>query len=165
LVVLLFVGLFLVQLLFGLGLVLLLGLWLVLGHRRFVRRLGALLLKKTRARKAAQWWRRAAPEARSIADVSDPVIDAALPDERSRLAAIWQKRGGLELRVASGFCSLSVELMEHGATPGVYEILSQAVGDEVHHAQISIEMVARYRGDAPVWPEPELTHIPPFAPT
>jgi hypothetical protein len=130
-----------------------------------VRRLGALLLTKTRRKGFSSWWRRASPEARSLEEVADPVIDAASPEERARLAAIWQKRGGLELRVAAGFCSLSIELLEHGATPAVYEIVGQAVRDEVHHAQISVEMAARYRGDGPVWPEPEPTHVPPFAPT
>ncbi len=131
-----------------------------------MRRLGSLLLKKPRAsRKASPWWRRGFPEARSFADVVDPVIEGASPEERARLAAIWQKRAGLELRVSAGFCALSVELFEHGTTQDVYEILSQAVRDEVHHAQISAEMAAKYRGDAPAWPDPEPLHIPPFAPT
>ena len=108
-----------------------------------------MLLKKTRARKSLQWWRRAAPQARSLAEIVDPEIEAATPEDRTRLAAIWQKRGGLELRVASNFSALAVELLEHGAVPAVYEIVGQAVRDEVHHAQISIEMAARYRGDAP----------------
>lgn len=122
-------------------------------------------MKKKRTGKTPPWWKRAAPDARSFEDVVDPVIAAASAEDRARIAAIWQKRAGLELRVASGFCSLSVELLEHGTTQMVYEILSQAVRDEVHHAQISAEMAAKYRGDATKWPEPELNHIPPFAPT
>jgi hypothetical protein len=94
----------------------------------------------------------------------DLEIERAVPDARTRLAAIWQKRGGLELRVAAGFSAVNLELLEHGATQAVYEIVGQAVRDEVHHAEISIEMAARYRGDAPVWPEPEPLHVPPFAP-
>lgn len=115
--------------------------------------------------KKKPWWARGNPDAASIADVVDPVIDEAPPDARAKLAAIWQKRGGLELRVASGFSALAVELFEHGASSTVYEILGQAVRDEIHHAEISVAMAARYRGDAPVWPAPEPTHIPPFAPT
>jgi hypothetical protein len=130
-----------------------------------VRRLGSLLLTKIRSRGEAPWWRRASPEARSFEDVADPEIEAASPDARAKLAAIWQKRGGLELRVAAGFSSMAVELFEHGASQPVYEIVGRAVRDEVHHAQISVEMAARYRGDAPVWPEPEPLHVPPFAPT
>lgn len=110
------------------------------------------------------WWAKAAPDATSIADVADPEIDALTSDDRATIAAIWQKRGGLELRVAAGFSALGLELFEFGADPGVYEIVSQAVRDEVHHAQISVELAARYRGDAVKWPEPEPTHIPPFSP-
>jgi hypothetical protein len=136
----------------------------LLGRGR-LRRLGALLLRKKLGRTAPPWWKRAGLAARSFEELVDPVIEGASPEDRTRLAAIWQKRGGLELRVAAGFSALSVELFEHGTVPPVYEILSQAVRDEVHHAQISIEMAAKYRGDAPVWPEPEPLHIPPFAPT
>ncbi len=135
-----------------------------------MRRLGALLLKRRPRRSEANaartaWWARAAPGAQSFAQVVDPEIEALSPESRARLAAIWQKRGGLELRVASGFSSLSVELFEHGAAPVVYELVGRAIRDEIHHAQISVEMAAKYRGDEPVWPEPEPTHIPPFAPT
>ena len=130
-----------------------------------MRRLGPLLLKKKRTVKSAPWWKRAAPEARSFEDVVDPVIEAASAEDRARLAAIWEKRAGLELHVASGFSSLLVELLEHGSTQMVYEICSQAVRDEVHHAQISAEMAAKYRGDAPQWPEPSLNHVPTFSPT
>lgn len=130
-----------------------------------MRRLGSLLLKKKLTSKTKAWWARADRSAGSFADVRDPVIDATPDGDRARLAAIWQKRAGLELRVASGFCSLSVELLEHGTTQAVYEIVAQAVRDEVHHAQISAEMAARYRGDEVLWPEPEPNQIPPFAPT
>ena len=130
-----------------------------------MRRLGTLLLKRTRGPNQQAWWRRATRDAPSLEEFADPEIEATPADDRARLAAIWQKRGGLELRVAANFSSLAVELFEHGATPDVYGIVAQAVRDEVHHAQISIEMAAKYRGDAPVWPDPEPTHVPPFAPT
>jgi hypothetical protein len=130
-----------------------------------VRRLGTLLLKRKPRRGATTWWSRAASGARSIAEVVDPEIERLPIEGRAKLAAIWQKRSGLELRVAAGFSALAVELFEHGASQGVYEILGQAVRDEIHHAEISVEMASKYRGDAPVWPEPEPLHIPPFAPT
>jgi hypothetical protein len=130
-----------------------------------VRRLGSLLLKKRRDRVAHAWWKRAAPESSSIDEIVDAEIEGASEDARARLAAIWQKRGGLELRVAAGFANLSVELFEHGASEAVYELITQAIRDEVHHAQISIEMAAKYRGDAPTWPEPAPLHVPPFSPT
>jgi hypothetical protein len=126
--------------------------------------LGTLLLKR-KPRRNASWWARAAPGAQSFAEVVDPEIEALPPEGRAKLAAIWQKRGGLELRVAAGFSALAVELLEHGASPVVYELVGRAVRDEIHHAQISIEVASKYRGDAPVWPEPEPLHVPPFAPT
>jgi hypothetical protein len=131
-----------------------------------VCRLGNLRLLKAKSRRlAAPWWARAAPEARTFAEVVDPEIEALPPEARAKLAAIWQTRGGLELRVAAGFSALSLELFEHGTTPVVYEIVGQAVRDEIHHAQISIEIASKYRGDTPIWPEPEPTQIPPFKPT
>jgi hypothetical protein len=130
-----------------------------------VRWLGAVLLSKTAAGTQGLWWRRASHDARSLEELVDPEIEGTTTDARAKLAAIWQKRGGLELRVAAGFSSLTVELLEHGAAPKVYEIVAQAVRDEVHHAQISIEMAAKYRGDIPVWPDPEPLHVPPFSPT
>jgi hypothetical protein len=129
-----------------------------------VCRLGTLLLKR-KHRRQSPWWTRAAPEARSLGEVVDAEIDALPVDARAKLAAIWQKRGGLELRVAAGFSALAIELLEHGAPRAVYEIVGQAVRDEIHHAEISVELASKYRGDEPVWPEPEPLHVPPFAPT
>lgn len=110
------------------------------------------------------WWAKAAPDAASIAEVADPEIDALSQEDRATVAAIWQKRGGLELRVAAGFSSMSFELFEFGADAAVYEIVGQAVRDEIHHAQISVELAARYRGDDARWPDPEPTQVPPFSP-
>jgi hypothetical protein len=121
-----------------------------------------LLLKKKRTSKSSHWWQHAAPRARALEEVVDPLIDATPAEDRAALGAIWQKRAGIELSVASTFSSLSVELLEHGTTQTVYEIVSQAVRDEVHHAQISAELAAKYRGDALVWPDPEPNHIPTF---
>ena len=132
-----------------------------------MRRLGALLLKKKldgSSKGSRAWWSAAAPDASSFAEVRDPVIESLPAADREVLAAIWQKRGGLELLVASGFSSLLVELFEHGSIQPVYEWLSQAVRDEVHHAQISVEMAAKYRGGEPIWPTAEKNLVPPFAP-
>ena len=123
----------------------------------------ALLLTKS-GRGKAPWWWRAAPEASSLDEIVDPEIDRTPVEDRARIAAIWQKRGSLELRVAASFSSLSVELLEHGTVPVVYEIVAQAVRDEVHHAQISIELAAKYRGGARQWPDPAPNHVPPFHP-
>jgi hypothetical protein len=123
------------------------------------------LLKGRPHEHAAPWWARAAPEARSLSEVVDPEIEALPPEGRAKLGALWQARGALELRVAAGFSALAFELFEHGAPPAVYEIVGQAVRDEIHHAEISVEVASKYRGDAPVWPEPEPTNVPPFVPT
>ncbi len=114
---------------------------------------------------ATSWWARAAPEAGSIADVVDPEIEALPAAARAELATVWQRRGGLELRVAASFSSLAGELFEHGAPPEVYKLVAQAIRDEIHHAEISVELASRYRGDTPFWPEAEPTPAPPFAPT
>jgi hypothetical protein len=124
--------------------------------------LGGLLLGKKRTGKRAAWWQRAFPKARTFEEVVDPLIDATPAEDRAALAAIWQNRAGLELRVASTFSSLSVELLECGTTQTVYEIVSQAVRDEVHHAQISAELAAKYRGGPLVWPDPEPNNYPTF---
>jgi hypothetical protein len=111
------------------------------------------------------WWERAAPGAASLADVVDPVIDDLAPSGRAELADVWQKRGSLELRVASSFSSLAVQIFEHGAQQSVYEMVGEAVRDEVRHAEICVGIASRYRGGDPIWPEPAPTHVPPFAPT
>lgn len=120
------------------------------------------MLKKKRTGKATPWWQRAAPEARTFEEVVDPVIEATPAEDRAALAAIWQNRAMMEMRVGSTFASLAVELLEHGTTQRVYEIVSQAVRDEVHHAQISAELAAKYRGDALVWPNPGSNNYPTF---
>jgi hypothetical protein len=110
------------------------------------------------------WWAKVDPSADSLQNVKDPIIDALPQEARATIAAIWQNRGGLELRVAAAFSVLTNELLEHGTVPAALEIVSRAVRDEVHHAQISIDLAARYRGDAPIWPPPEPVHVPEFAP-
>jgi hypothetical protein len=110
------------------------------------------------------WWARVDASAESILAVHDAEIDALARDERLTLAAVWQKRGGLELQVAGGFAAIASELLEHGAVQPVMALVGQAVRDEVHHAEISVELAARYRGDDVVWPAPAPVHIPKLAP-
>jgi hypothetical protein len=124
---------------------------------------GGLLLKKKHTSKRTPWWQRAAPKARTFEAVVDPLIEATSAEDRAALAAIWQNRAALEMRVGSTFSSLMVELLENGTTQTVYEIVSQAVRDEVHHAQISAELAAKYRGDSVVvWPDPAPNNYPTF---
>jgi len=110
------------------------------------------------------WWTRADASAKTIAEARDAEIDALSQGDRDALAAIWQNRGGLELQVGSGFAAISRELVEHGAARAVLEIVSQAVRDEVRHAEISVELAARYRGTEVIWPQPTKVHIPELAP-
>jgi hypothetical protein len=110
------------------------------------------------------WWKKADAEAAELAHVRDPVIDAASAEARADLAEIWQRRGGFELRVAAGFAIIATELFEHGADPSVLQIVARAVRDEIHHAELSIDVAARYRGDGPRWPRPAATPVPELAP-
>jgi hypothetical protein len=116
------------------------------------------------SRRASVWWAKACPGATSIADVRDAEIHALPRETRDALAAVWQRRGGLELDVGAGFAAITTELIEHGAAPEVIAIVSGAVRDEVHHAEISVDLAAVYRGDAPRWPEPAPTFVPELAP-
>ena len=101
---------------------------------------------------------------KSIAEIRDAEIDALSTEERDVLARVWQKRGGLELQVGGGFAAVARELFEHGAAQPVMALVGQAVRDEIHHAEISVELAARYRGGDVVWPEPAAVHVPEFAP-
>ncbi len=110
------------------------------------------------------WWARSDAEAKTISTARDAEIDSLAPEARTALAAVWQKRGGLELQVGSAFATVASELVELGAARPVIEIIGQAVRDEIHHAEISVELAARYRGGDPLWPAPSPVHIPAFAP-
>lgn len=110
------------------------------------------------------WWTKADAGAERLAAVTDPAIDALAPSARAALAEIWQRRGGLELRVGSAFATIAVELFEHGADPPVLELVTRAARDEIRHAEYSVDVAARYRGDAARWPRPAPTPIPDLAP-
>jgi hypothetical protein len=110
------------------------------------------------------WWARVDPDAETITVARDAEIDALAPEERAALAAVWQNRGGLELQVGAGFAVIARELVEIGASRAVMAIASRAVRDEVHHAEISVELAARYRGDDVQWPAPSPVHVPELAP-
>ncbi len=89
---------------------------------------------------------------------------AAADEDRATLAGIWQERGSSELRVAGGFSAIAAQLIEHGGSESVLEIVAQAVRDEVRHAEISVELAARYRANEVRWPGPQPVHIPLLAP-
>jgi hypothetical protein len=110
------------------------------------------------------FWTKVDEAPTSITDVADATIDALSKEGRAVLADIWQERGGSELRVGGGFSAIAAQLVEHGAAQGVLEIVARAVRDEVHHAEIAVEMAARYRGDTPVWPPAQPVNIPVLAP-
>ncbi len=111
-----------------------------------------------------KWWSRADADAASFADVRDDVIDTLPERDREQLAAVWQNRAGLELKVGAAFATVAAALVEHGAASAVMALIAQAVRDEVHHAEISAELAARYRGDAPRWPPGAPVHVPELAP-
>jgi hypothetical protein len=96
--------------------------------------------------------------------VVDPAIDALPQEGRTTLAGIWQERGGSELRVAAGFAAIASQLIEHGASDSVLKIVTRAVRDEVHHAEISVEIAARYRLSDAEWPPAQPVHVPVLEP-
>ena len=116
-------------------------------------------------KRAKPWWSRVDANAPSIANIPDEVIDPATPEDRATLAGIWQERGGSELRVGAGFTAVCQQLIGFGADEKVIEIATEAIRDEVHHAQIAIALAARYRGDAEQWPIGQDTTVPLFAPS
>ena len=112
------------------------------------------------------WWSRADATATELGAVIDPAIDALSPEDRETMAAVWQERGNSELRVGSTFCAVTTQLIQYGGDEMVLTLLSQAMRDEVYHSQISVEMASRYRaGHAVIWPGPQPTHVPVFAPS
>ncbi|MBX3228677.1 MAG: ferritin-like domain-containing protein [Labilithrix sp.] len=116
-------------------------------------------------KRARPWWSRVDASATSIASIADDVIDGATPAARAVLAGIWQERGKSELLVSAGFGGVAAQLIEHGADEKVIELATEAVRDEVHHAQIAVALAARYRGDAERWPPGHPAPMPLFAPS
>ena len=113
---------------------------------------------------ARPWWAKLDASALELADVGDPLIDALPEAGRAALAGIWQERGGSELRVAAGFAAIASELVEHGASDSVLKIVARAVRDEVHHAEISVEIASRYRAGDVEWPPAQPVQVPVLAP-
>lgn len=122
------------------------------------------MIKRAR-RDARIWWSRVDANAASIADIPDEIIDGATSEARAVLAGIWQERGASELRVGAGFSAVASQLIEHGADEKVIEIATEAVRDEVHHAQIAVALAARYRNDAVQWPTGQPVTVPLFIPS
>ena len=115
-------------------------------------------------RSARPWWAKVEPNATDVRLVSDVEIDALSTDSRAVLAGIWQERGASELKVAGGFSALSAQLIEHGTADGVLKLVSRAVRDEVHHAEIAVDMAARYRANEMEWPPPAPFPVPVLEP-
>ncbi len=108
------------------------------------------------------WFSRLWPSARELAEIDDPQIDALDAEARRELGAVWQRRGEAELHVGSGFAALANDLFAHGAPPEVMNVVARALRDELRHARISVDLAARYRGDAARWPAPIEVSIPTF---
>jgi len=110
------------------------------------------------------WWSKVDADATSVLGVADEEIEKLSKEARAELAAIWQERGASELKVAGGFSAVSAQLIEHGAASAVLELVTRAVRDEVRHAEIAVDMAARYRGDDVLWPPPAPFPVPALAP-
>jgi len=117
------------------------------------------------SKRARPWWSRVDATATSIADIPDEIIDGATKEDRAVLAGIWQERGSSELRVGAGFTAVAGHLIEQGADEQVIAIATEAIRDEVHHAQIAVALAGRYRGDAVRWPEGQPIQMPLFSPS
>lgn len=115
-------------------------------------------------RSARPWWNKVDPNATDVRHVADAEIDALSTEDRAILAAIWQERGSSELKVAGGFSALFAHVLEHGTADGVLELVSRAVRDEVRHAEIAVDMAARYRASEVEWPAPAPFPVPVLAP-
>ncbi len=115
-------------------------------------------------RSARPWWNKVDANATDVRHVADAEIDALSTESRAILAAIWQERGASELKVAGGFSAVSAHLIEHGTADGVLKLVSRAVRDEVHHAEIAVDMAARYRASEIEWPPPASFPVPVLAP-
>ena len=115
-------------------------------------------------RSGRPWWSKVDTNATKISDVVDAEIDALPREDRRILAAIWQERGASELQVAGGFTAVAAQLIEHGSADSVLKLVSRAVRDEVRHAEIAVDMAARYRASASEWPPPQPFPVPPLAP-
>lgn len=115
-------------------------------------------------RNGRSWWSKLDAEATDVRAVADPEIDALSLEARAELAAIWQERGASELKVAGGFTAITAMLLEHGTADGALKLFSRAVRDEVRHAEIAVDMAARYRASEVEWPPPQPFPVPLLAP-
>jgi hypothetical protein len=115
-------------------------------------------------RSSRRWWSKLDTEATDVRAVADPEIDALSHEARAELAGIWQERGASELKVAGGFTAVTALMIEHGTADGALKLLSRAVRDEVRHAEIAVDMAARYRASEVEWPPPQPFPVPLLAP-
>lgn len=65
---------------------------------------------------------------------------------KQKVGAIWQERAQSELNAASGFAIVLGELFELGAPNAVLDLASQAVNDEIRHAELCRGLAERYLG-------------------
>jgi hypothetical protein len=111
-------------------------------------------------RSESPWWKKVDPDATDVRRIADPTIDSLDVEGRAIVAAVWQNRGASELKVGGGFAAVTSELIEHGTADVVLKLVSRAVRDEVRHAEIAVDMAARY-GDREVqWPHAEPFPVP-----
>lgn len=116
-------------------------------------------------RSTKPWFTKVAADATDVGSVPDAEIDALSREARAELADIWQERGASELKVGGSFAAITAEVLVYGTPDTALKILARAVRDEVHHAEIAVDMAARYRGDnAVLWPPPATFPVPAFAP-
>jgi hypothetical protein len=76
----------------------------------------------------------------------DEVLDALPQSTRSVIAGVWQRRARNELRTSSVFASLHRELMAFGVELPVLSLSARAVFDELGHAELCLQVAARYSG-------------------
>jgi hypothetical protein len=110
------------------------------------------------------FWHKLDPNATDIRRVEDPEIDRLPSGARAVLANIWQERGNSELKVSGGFTAVAAGVIEHGGAEEVTKITARAVRDEVRHAEIAVEMAARYADRDVLWPAAQPFPVPALAP-
>ncbi len=84
-----------------------------------------------------------------------PALDALAldPATRAALAASWTREAGFEHASVASFARLALELLSVGAPAALVRDAQQAMGDEIHHAELCFALASAYAG-APVGPGP-----------
>ncbi|MCY1005772.1 ferritin-like domain-containing protein [Nannocystis pusilla] len=105
--------------------------------------------------------RTAAPARRRdwLADPSGPApafVAALAPAARAELAALWTADALAEHASVASFARFTLQLLAHGAPPGLVQEACAAQLDEVLHARLTFALAADYAG-APIGPGPLAT--------